>query len=150
MFYPQPKVDSALVGLHFLGPAALRTRLGGVDPAELRKVVTTSFQQRRKTVRNSLKKLTKTICDGDAEKAKAILDSPPLPLPESVLAAQATGDAFALTQELPQDWAKKRPEELTSGQFVELTRLLYGPKDGVVDSSKTLGRKVWRKLKHGS
>jgi 16S rRNA (adenine1518-N6/adenine1519-N6)-dimethyltransferase len=150
VFYPQPKVDSALVGLHFLGPAALRQRLAGVDPADLRKVVTTSFQQRRKTVRNSLKKLAKTICDDDADKAKEILDAPPLPLPASVLEAQADGDEFALMQELPENWATKRPEELTSGQFVELTRLFFGPKDGVVDNTKPLGGKVWRKLKHGT
>lgn len=149
VFYPQPKVDSALVGLHFLGPAALRQRLGGVDPRQFRQVVTTSFGQRRKTVRNSLKKLAKTLCDDDAEKARELLDSPPLPLPQSVLDAKANGDVFAMSQELPIDWASKRPEELTSGQFVELTRLFFGPANGAVDSSKPLGNKVWRKLKHG-
>jgi 16S rRNA (adenine1518-N6/adenine1519-N6)-dimethyltransferase len=149
VFYPQPKVDSALVGLHFLGPVALRERLAGVDPAHLRKVVTTTFGQRRKTVRNTLKKLALQLCGDDAEKAKELLDSPPLPLPESVLEARTRGDAFAATQELPINWASKRPEEMTSGQFVELTRLLYGPANGAVDNSKPLGAKVWRKLKHG-
>merc|ERR1711957_231671 len=33
VFYPQPKVDSALIGLHFIGPNELRARLGGVTPA---------------------------------------------------------------------------------------------------------------------
>ena len=136
VFYPKPKVDSALVGLHFLGPAKLRRRLAGVDPADFRRVITTSFQQRRKTIRNSLKKL-----DGiDLER----LDAPPLPLPLSVQEARDQGDAFALTQELPENWLSKRPEELTPGQFVEVARLLYG--DTAMDD---LGNKVWRKAKHG-
>lgn len=129
---------------------ALRQRLAGVDPADLRRVVTTSFQQRRKTVRNSLKKLARELCDGDADKAKELLSSAPLSLPESVLEARENGDEFAQHQELPENWASKRPEELTSGQFVELTRLLFGPADGAIDPSRSLGSKVWRKLKHGA
>jgi len=136
VFYPQPKVDSALVGLHFLGPAKLRQRLAGVDPVDFRTVVTTAFQQRRKTIRNSLKKL-----DGID---KELLDAPPVPLPESVLELQAQGDEFALKQQLPTNWGSLRPEELTAGQFVEVTRLLFGNRQ-----SEELGRKVWRKLKHG-
>ena len=57
VFYPQPKVDSAFIGVHFLGPTKLRQRLAGVDPKDFRNVVTTAFRQRRKTIRNSLKKL---------------------------------------------------------------------------------------------
>lgn len=145
-----PKVDSALIGLHFLGPSALRKRLAGVDPVNLRRVVTTTFQQRRKTVRNSLKKLTREINGGDAEKAKAILDGPPLPLPATVIKDRENGDEFARSQELPDDWAKRRPEEFTPGQFVELTRLLFGPKNGRMEDPPTPFRnKVWRKLKHG-
>mmetsp|Transcript_11682 Transcript_11682/g.17147 ORF Transcript_11682/g.17147 Transcript_11682/m.17147 type:complete len:408 (+) Transcript_11682:22-1245(+) len=150
VFYPMPKVDSALVGLHFLGPSALRKRLAGVDPVNLRRVVTTAFQQRRKTVRNSLKKLTKEIKSGDAEKAKALLDGPPLPLPTTVIEARENGDQFASSQELPEDWAKKRPEEFTPGQFVELTRLLYGPVNDSEDTRKPFRYKVWRKRKHGA
>jgi 16S rRNA (adenine1518-N6/adenine1519-N6)-dimethyltransferase len=151
VFYPQPKVNSALLGLHFLGPARLRARLAGVDPIHLRRVVTTAFRQRRKTVRNSLKGLCREICSGDAERAQALLDSEPLPLPDTVREAQNNGDAFALCQELPSDWATKRPEEFTSGQFVEITRLLFGPKEFDEESCRStpLGRKVWRKLKHG-
>lgn len=136
VFYPQPKVDSALVGLHFLGPSKLKERLAGVDPRDFRNVVTTAFRQRRKTIRNSLKKL-----DGiDPEQ----LDAPPLPLPESVVAAREAGDEFASAQELPKDWFTKRPEQLSPGQFVEITRLLYGS-----SQKEDLGKKVWRKLKHG-
>lgn len=136
MFYPQPKVDSALVGLHFLGPAKLKERLAGVDPKDFRIVVTTSYRQRRKTIRNSLKKLVGV----DIE----LLSAPPLPLPESVVAAREAGDAFASTQELPENWFTKRPEQLTPGQFVEITRLIYGS-----GQKEDLGNKVWRKLKHG-
>lgn len=155
VFYPQPKVDSALVGLHFLGPAKLRQRLAGVLPQDFRNVVTTAFRQRRKTVRNSLKKVPGI----DAETLKEKLNSLPVPLPESVLDAQHSGDAFALSQTLPDDWASKRPEELTPGQFVEVTRLLYGSNNNGKSGSSSnnnnqqgasdLGRKVWRKLKHG-
>lgn len=136
VFYPQPKVDSALVGLHFLGPSKLRKRLAGVNPKDFRYVVTTAFRQRRKTIRNSLKKLEGV----DVEQLRA----PPLPLPDSVIKAREEGDAFAQKQELPQDWGSLRPEQLTPGQFVEITRLLFGD-----SQSEDLGRKVWRKLKHG-
>lgn len=150
VFYPQPKVDSALIGVNFLGPNLLRQRLAGVQPAHLRRIVTTSFQQRRKTVRNSLKKLAKELMEGDADKAQALLDSPPLPLPPTVQAAVDKGDAFAVKQQLPEDWATKRPEELTSGQFVELTRLFFGPANPTAEELQaSLGVKVWRKMKHG-
>lgn len=141
VFYPQPKVDSALVGLHFLGPTKLRKRLAGVDPVDFRNVVTTSFQQRRKTIRNSLKKLDGM--DNDELMKKLNMVASP-PLPDSVMELQKEGDEFALCQALPEDWGSKRPEELTPGQFVEVTRLLYGNRQ-----SEELGRKVWRKLKHG-
>jgi 16S rRNA A1518/A1519 N6-dimethyltransferase RsmA/KsgA/DIM1 with predicted DNA glycosylase/AP lyase activity len=146
VFYPQPKVDSALVGLHFLGPDKLRARLAGVDPAHFRRIVTTAFQQRRKTIRNSLKHLSKEL---HGDNARVLWESTVLPLPDCVEEARANEDAFAQTQQLPIDWATKRPEELTPGQFVELTRLLFGPREGVLDESIPLGSKVWRKLKHG-
>jgi 16S rRNA (adenine1518-N6/adenine1519-N6)-dimethyltransferase len=156
VFYPAPKVDSALIGLHFLGPSKLRERLAGVSPKNFRSVVTTAFRQRRKTIRNTLKKIPGIEKELLMEK----LSSLPLPLPDSVVAAQQQGDAFALEQQLPDDWFTKRPEQLTPGQFVEVTRLLFGDtgsnnnnEDGENESSNIkevdLGRKVWRKLKHG-
>eukprot|EP00536_Pseudo-nitzschia_multiseries_P001207 jgi/Psemu1/2782/gm1.2782_g len=149
VFYPQPKVDSALLGLHFLGPAKLRQRLAGVRPRDFRMVVTTAFRQRRKTIRNTLKKLPGIEKEILMEK----IDAAPLPLPHSVIVAREQGDAFALAQELPADWMRKRPEQLTPGQFVEVTRLMYGDansnEDGGDPSEVELGRKVWRKLKHG-
>jgi ribosomal RNA small subunit methyltransferase A len=147
VFYPQPKVDSALIGLHFLGPTQLRKRLAGVSPSNLRSVVTATFQQRRKTVRNGLKQLALTVYGGDKERVQKFLDSEPLPLPQSVQEAKDAGDEFAMAQQLPLDWVKKRPEELSPGQFVEITRLLYGTAEA---ADETLGRKVWRKLKHGT
>ena len=75
---------------------------------------------------------------------KELLRAAPLPLPASVVKAREEGDEFAQTQELPEDWGSMRPEQLSPGQFVEITRLLFG--DG---ESEDLGRKVWRKLKHG-
>ena len=148
VFYPQPKVDSALVGLRFIGPNALRQRLAGVRPADLRRVLTATFQQRRKTVRNGLKKLALEVCAGDKEAAKNMIDSLSPPLPKSILQAQERGDSFAMSQELPKDWASKRPEELSPAQFVELTRLIFGPANGCDDAP--FGRKIWRKLKHGT
>lgn len=150
VFYPQPKVNSALIGLHFVGPSRLRERLSGVNPNELRRVLTATFQQRRKTVRNSLKKfLLNEICGNDKDMAESILNSDPLPLTERTIKAQKEGDKIALSQELPKDWAKMRPEQLSPGQFIELTRLIYhhDTKDKLSDT--TLGRKVWRKMKHG-
>eukprot|EP00978_Attheya_sp_CCMP212_P001787 scaffold3684_cov42-Attheya_sp.AAC.1 len=149
VFYPQPKVDSALVGLRFVGPTILRQRLAGVHPAHIRRVLAATFQQRRKTVRNGLKKLALEVCEGDKDRATALLDSPPLPLPDSIVRAQESGnDPFLNTQELPLNWSSKRAEELSPGQFVELTRLFFGPHDG--NQTSDLGKKVWRKLKHGS
>ena len=150
VFYPQPKVNSALIGLHFIGPNRLRERLSGVQPSQLRQVLTATFQQRRKTVRNSLKKfLLNTVCNGDKEKVDLILNSSPLPLTDATQEARKRGDKFALSQELPEDWAKLRPEELSPGQFVELSRLVFHQQkvEGKIESS--LGRKVWRKMKHG-
>jgi len=153
VFYPQPKVDSALLGLHFLTPAQLKDRLCGVAPVDLRQVVTATFQQRRKTVRNSLKKLLLHKYNKDKERVQQLLDAAPLPLPETIQQAADQGDAFAQRQALPEDWVSKRPEELTPGQFVELTRLVMGANNndsGDENNNNNLGTKVWRKLKHGA
>jgi 16S rRNA (adenine1518-N6/adenine1519-N6)-dimethyltransferase len=165
VFYPKPKVDSALIGLHFIGSSALQSRLAGVRPKDLRRVVTATFQQRRKTVRNSLRKLLQEVFHGNAEQVTALLNASPGPLPDAVRQAAIQGDAFAATQQLPDDWASKRPEELSPGQFVELTRLIFGSMpfqqvraNGMNDKGDNtsasgddvLGKKVWRKLKHGT
>ena len=52
VFYPKPDVRSAVVRLDF----QRQTRIpNGFDPAWIRRVVRTAFNQRRKTLRNSLK-----------------------------------------------------------------------------------------------
>lgn len=56
VFFPRPKVDSALVALDFTKPHPL---LKSVDGNNLRKVITCAFQQRRKMLRSSLKDLIK-------------------------------------------------------------------------------------------
>jgi len=124
VFYPRPKVDSALIGLHFIGPNRLRARLGGVTPAQLRKVLTATFQQRRKTIRNSLKKLLlREICGGDKEMCKEILDSNPLPLSAEAIKARESGDPFAMTQELPVDWAKKKTRGTIIGSICRIDKI---------------------------
>ncbi|MFK7847414.1 MAG: 16S rRNA (adenine(1518)-N(6)/adenine(1519)-N(6))-dimethyltransferase RsmA [Rhodothermales bacterium] len=55
VFYPKPDVESAVVHLVFKDNPA---DLGSIDAAWLRKVVRTAFNQRRKTLRNSLSRIT--------------------------------------------------------------------------------------------
>lgn len=157
VFYPQPKVESALMGLHFCSSDLLRSRLGGVRPRDLRSVVTSAFRQRRKTVRNGLRNLATEVYRDNDDAVTRFLDGIPGPLPRCVRELRDSGDVVAMSQELPLDWSTRRPEELTAGQFVELTRMLYGPVAVDVDEDEVgigvrsqLGNKVWRKLKHGS
>lgn len=158
VFYPQPKVDSALVGLRFVGPEKLRNRLCGITPIQLRRVLSCIFQQRRKTLRNSLKALVLDLCSGDAEAAQQILQSNPLPLPANVIEARKEGDEIALSQELPFNWPTLRPEQLSPGQFIEVTRLVYTLAKKIPEEAfeintyklEPLGFQVWGKLKHGS
>lgn len=57
VFYPKPNVKSAVVRLDFQS----RTRIPkGTDHAWIRKVVRTAFNQRRKTLRNSLKAVSES------------------------------------------------------------------------------------------
>jgi ribosomal RNA small subunit methyltransferase A len=131
VFYPKPKVDSALVGLQFATPRELQARLKGVSPADLRRVVTAAFQQRRKTLRNSLRKLVSEEKGAGGE--------------------DATWSAEAVDS-LPADWSSRRPEQLAPDQFVALTRHIFGTpySDSFPVSRPTWPSKVWRKLKHGS
>lgn len=105
-FYPQPKVFSALVTLDF--PETKEEF--GISESDLRYVITTTFQQRRKMIRNSL---------------QSVLDTRGVVLPD--------------------EWGFRRPEELLPRQFLELTRLIYGPKH----SRPPDGAKVWRHGRHG-
>jgi 16S rRNA (adenine1518-N6/adenine1519-N6)-dimethyltransferase len=59
VFHPKPDVTSAVVALDFDAPDDL-----GVSVEKLRRTVRTAFNQRRKTLRNSLKPITsETGCD---------------------------------------------------------------------------------------
>lgn len=148
VFYPQPKVDSALLGLHFLPPHLLQQRFAGVLPIQLRRVVTVTFQQRRKTLRKTIQSLCHELYSNDPEQCERILRTETAPVPDVVKQAAQSGDSFARKQSLPQNWASRRPEELHPAEFVELTRLVFSGSDQ--SSTTELGTKVWRKQKHGT
>jgi 16S rRNA (adenine1518-N6/adenine1519-N6)-dimethyltransferase len=125
VFYPAPKVTSALVTLDFLQETPGGGPLLGVEPADLKQVLSLSFQQRRKMLRQSLKGLL------------AQRGLPPL----------------------SDEWATRRPEELEPHEFVELTRLLFGPAKGGAAAAGAAGAagaaagggstRVWRRARHG-
>jgi 16S rRNA (adenine1518-N6/adenine1519-N6)-dimethyltransferase len=156
VFYPRPKVDSALIGLHFCSPSELRRRFGGITPMQLRRVLASIFQQRRKTIRNSLRKLvTQEICQGDKEAAARILNSAPAGAPDPDTALSNNDDDEE--GPLPANWADLRPEQITPRQFVQITQHVFNNEQSVAGPSSSsppitseLGHKVWRKMKHGS
>ncbi|GMI20686.1 hypothetical protein TeGR_g11626 [Tetraparma gracilis] len=121
VFYPKPKVESALMGLKFVGAKELRRRLRGARPKDLQRVVKACFGQRRKVIRNTLKGMMRGEF-GEGEVTEKI---------------GALGELGA-----------KRPEELGWREFVEVTRGIYGVEEGWEDGYE-LGDKVWRKEKHG-
>jgi 16S rRNA (adenine1518-N6/adenine1519-N6)-dimethyltransferase len=86
VFFPRPDVISAVVRLEIAKPGA---HLAGADRELLRTVVRTAFNQRRKTLHNSLGAWTRD-----------------------------RGIA------LPEEFEKRRAEELTPSEFVDLTRYL--------------------------
>lgn len=57
IFFPQPKVDSALVSIDFTQPSAALQR---VNLPQLKRLLGAAFRQRRKMLRQSLKELFKT------------------------------------------------------------------------------------------
>merc|ERR1711862_709170 len=154
-FYPKPKVDSALIGLYFVSNDELKIRLAGVNPKHLRIVLSTTFQQRRKVLRNSIKKLLLQVYNGDKEKVLLCLSSiPPSPPTTTNLHDDDDDSSFFSRKQrtLPNDWSSKRPEELNPGQFIELTRLVYGP---IISNNEKnyneiynmeFPNKVWRKM----
>ena len=106
VFYPQPKVDSAMVTVDF--PPTREPF--PVAAADLRRTITTAFSQRRKMMRSSLKTLL---------------------IQEGV--------------ELPEEWGKRRPEELKPEEFLTLTGMIYGKKPERMEGET----RVWRHMKHG-
>ena len=58
----------------------------------------------------------------------------------------AGGGEWAGRASLGEGWAKRRPEELTAKEFVEVARLIFGERGGGVDGDEgsKLPGKVWR------
>ncbi|MEM1044075.1 MAG: 16S rRNA (adenine(1518)-N(6)/adenine(1519)-N(6))-dimethyltransferase RsmA [Bacteroidota bacterium] len=83
VFHPKPDVTSAVVALGFDAPDL------GVDVERLRRTVRTAFNQRRKTLRNSLKPIT-------SETGYAVPDDLAGRRPEALAPAEFVGLARAL------------------------------------------------------
>lgn len=66
VFHPKPNVESAVIKLHFDGPAP------EVDLANLKTVVRTAFGQRRKTMSNSLKPILVQAFPDESLRAEAV------------------------------------------------------------------------------
>lgn len=91
VFNPKPNVESAVVKLHFDAPAP------DCDLKNLKTVVRTAFNQRRKTLSNALKPILKEQIPDDAQRENFIRD-------------------YELS---------RRAEVLTPQEFVGLTRALF-------------------------
>ena len=134
VFYPQPKVDSALCVIDF-SPSREPFPCAAAD---LRRIITTSFQQRRKMLRQSLKPLLKEAAETRAAAAAAIGGDG-----DGGLEDGATVAAAPLV--LPEEWGMRRPEELKPEEFLELTLLVFGPRPERAEDET----RVWRHAKHG-
>ena len=97
-FNPPPKVQSAVIRLRRNGRTSLPC-----DEALFKTVVKTAFNQRRKTLRNSIRPL---LADLDARHGMGNADEKPH-------ASLLAGEVF-----------DKRPEQLAVSQFVDLTNLI--------------------------
>lgn len=92
-FIPPPKVKSAVIRVK----RNSRTELG-CDPVLFKKIIKGTFNQRRKTIRNSIKPMISTLYNSNIAAGSLIV-------PQSPLLA-------------------KRPEQLSVEEFVELTLLV--------------------------
>lgn len=92
-FIPPPKVKSAVIRV----TRNSRTELG-CDPILFKKIIKGTFNQRRKTIRNSIKPMISTLYNSNITPGSLII-------PESPLLA-------------------KRPEQLSVEEFVQLTLLI--------------------------
>lgn len=116
VFSPKPDVTSTMMRFEFVPDPCLDVNDARLTSA-LRTVIRSSFQQRRKTLRNSLRQ----VC-------------------------QAQGVS------LPEEWAGKRPEEVTPPEFVRLTKLLFAESltHDVSESNYTgSSSPVWRPKRQG-
>jgi len=98
-FFPKPKVTSSVVEINFI-----ENQLEHADFTSIMKVVKAAFNQRRKTMRNSLRQFFET-------EIKFNID-----------------DFINLIDEEIREYFTKRPEELTKGQFIKLSSLIYSYK----------------------
>lgn len=131
VFFPVPKVDSALISVDFTQPSPSRNR---VSMSRLRLVVGTAFRQRRKMLRQSLKALF--LDTEDVTQASREVDEFDRMFVQSNRnSLQTQEDAGILVEAVPEPWATKRPEHLTPEDFVELTAALYGEISSVKRSS---------------
>mmetsp|Transcript_85519 Transcript_85519/g.191159 ORF Transcript_85519/g.191159 Transcript_85519/m.191159 type:complete len:372 (-) Transcript_85519:107-1222(-) len=95
-FFPRPNVMSSFVKLDFESAKERRLALN-IDPRDLRNLTNRAFNQRRKMLQNSLKR---------------------------ILECHTT-----LIDELPEEYAKLRPEQIEPWEFVHLTQLIFGKKE---------------------
>ncbi|HPI18820.1 MAG TPA: 16S rRNA (adenine(1518)-N(6)/adenine(1519)-N(6))-dimethyltransferase RsmA [Candidatus Kapabacteria bacterium] len=97
-FFPKPKVTSSVVEINFI-----ENQLDTEVFASIMKVVKAAFNQRRKTLRNSLRQFFE-------KEIKLNID-----------------DFLNLNEEI-REFFTKRPEELTKDQFIKLSSLIYSYK----------------------
>jgi 16S rRNA A1518/A1519 N6-dimethyltransferase RsmA/KsgA/DIM1 with predicted DNA glycosylase/AP lyase activity len=95
VFFPVPKVDSALVHFDFTQSHPIISR---VNLARLRQILGLSFRQRRKMLRQSLKPLFDPSLRQSNQR-------------------ELYGDDGVIINQLPSDWREKRPEQLTLVQY---------------------------------
>ncbi len=109
-FLPPPKVKSAVIRLTRNGRTSL-----DCDEELFKNVVKTTFNQRRKTIRNSLKPVLAALFpSGRAGSSDASSSSGP----------SGSSGPSALPAYIP--YLDARPEQLSVDEFVELTRALKG------------------------
>lgn len=140
VFYPQPKVDSALVTIDF--PETREPF--DVSARDLRRVITAAFQQRRKMLRQSLKVLLK-----EAGEQKKLGTPSDLSSDVEVATQECDTDDKSHSADavvLPEEWGTKRPEQLAPEDFLTVTELIFGPKQERADGET----RIWRHSKHGS
>jgi 16S rRNA A1518/A1519 N6-dimethyltransferase RsmA/KsgA/DIM1 with predicted DNA glycosylase/AP lyase activity len=133
VFFPKPKVDSALVSLDFTKP---HPRLHTVDGNHLRKVLSAAFRQRRKMIRQSLKDLA--LLEGLQISDKWATKRPEELRPEQFidLTLDLFGGSFAPT--LP-------PTTTTTTTTTRTTITNTATSNNTINESIYFSKPIWRK-----